>query len=356
MRSQYPLDTGPTETHPAGGGGRKYFGNGAQVWEAIDRKDDLRVGYTNMMVDGVLVAVTAFSLVLAAAMAVMTWRVFRQLRSQPAAPAARATAPERRPSLPARTAPERAPGVARASAGFPTGQAEAAEPAWARTPLRRTAELQPMPAQRAAQAVGSTPERSVRVWPGSEDPGLHLGRRVAAGSQTSRRLLTAAGVCAALILFALGASWSIASSRREALATSPAAAQVASPLELVALDYKRDGAQASIRGQVRNPEGGSRVQQLEAVIILFDRRGAYVGTTHAPVADGTLAPGTERAFEVPLAAGLDVSQYRVSFRIATAPVPYVDRRPVPVAPPPAPRGDVRGNERAPQSRSTSLIS
>jgi hypothetical protein len=296
-----------------------------------------------MMLDGFLVAVTAVSLVLAVAMAVMTWRVFRQQRARAAAPSHEGQAVQ--DSWPAvGIARDRGAVRERALAEPKARVSDAAEPAWARTPLRRTIELRPTP-------FTNTPGISERAIPAAApaaDP--------TPGSRGGVSLVTAGAVCGALVLFALGAAWAIANGRDSSASTSPAAAQVASPLELVALDYARDGSQASIRGLVRNPASGSKMQQLEAVIVLFDRRGSYVGTTHAPVADGQLAPGTERSFEVPLAAGLDVSQYRVSFRVAAAPVPYVDRRSAPLAAPPARQNVPPTTERPSLPRSAALVS
>lgn len=297
-----------------------------------------------MMVDGFLVAVTAVSLVLAVAMAVMTWRVIRQQRDRTATPAP--PEPAGHALWPAvRVARDRAALRDRVLAGPRVEARDAAEPAWARIPLRRTVELQAHPPVAAKPAVTEL-----------EVPAAVPAPDEAAGARRGFSLVTAGAVCGALILFALGAVWAVANSRSLSAGLSPAAAQVASPLELVALDYARDGAQASIRGLVRNPASGSRMQQLEAVIVLFDRRGAYVGTTHAPVADGQLAPGSERSFEVPLAAGLDVSQYRVSFRVAAAPVPYVDRRSAPLSTPPARRHNPPASEGPSQPRSAALVS
>ena len=245
-------------------------------------------------------------------MAVVTWRMIRLQRAKAADAAAQAT--------------------------------DAAGPSWDRVPLRRTLPLDsasPVP----APAVMT---RAVSV---AQDP-----PPVAPAEGNRQVLLSVAAVSAAVGLFAIGAVWAVSSTRNASAGTSPAAAQVTSPLELVALDYTRDGAQASIRGLIRNPAGGSAIQQLEAVVILFDRRGGYVGTAHAAVADGSLAPGSERSFEVPLAAGLDVSQYRVSFRMAAAPVPYVDRRPVPVATPRPLRDAPPDDSRRAPARSADVVS
>ena len=132
-----------------------------------------------------------------------------------------------------------------------------------------------------------------------------------------------------------GIGWAVAFGGAPAAADtiSPAAARVSSPLELVSLDSVRTGDRLTIRGSVRNPATGSRMEQLETVIFLFDRRGVYVGTTHAAVLQGVLPPGAESRFEVPLATGLQIGRYRVSFRAAAAPVPHVDRRPAPIPAP-----------------------
>jgi len=149
-----------------------------------------------------------------------------------------------------------------------------------------------------------------------------------------RRLVLAVGLGSAMLLVVFAIVLAMNGKPQGSATTSPAAARVASPLELVVLDHARTGSRLSIHGLVRNPSTGSAVRQLSAVVFLFDRDGGYLGTTQAPVLERELAPGGESSFEVPVEAGQRVARYRLTFRVAAAAVPHVDRRATvpPVAP------------------------
>jgi flagellar basal body-associated protein FliL len=107
-------------------------------------------------------------------------------------------------------------------------------------------------------------------------------------------------------------------------AQQPAAAQA--PLELIALGHERAGNQLTVRGIVRNPALGEAVQQLEAVVFVFDRGGGLAASGRAPVQQPTLAPGAEAPFLVSIADAKDIGRYRVSFRTHDRVVPHLDRR------------------------------
>jgi hypothetical protein len=141
-----------------------------------------------------------------------------------------------------------------------------------------------------------------------------------------RRFVLAFGLGAAMLLVAFAVVLSVNARPSRAATSSPASARVASPLELVVLDHARAGSRLSIHGLVRNPPTGSAVRRLDAVVFLFDRDGRYLGTTQAPVVEPVLAPGGESSFEIPVEAGERVARYRLTFRVAAAPVPHVDRR------------------------------
>jgi hypothetical protein len=275
------------------------------------------------MIDGYLVAATVFSLGLAGFMAVIAWRAIRLGRPQTAAGEDAGSRVARQPEEPADTVerstwppPRRVvenPHQALTRQGLANPLADAAESVWTDMVIARTSS----PADAAAMVRHEAPEAPARVT------------RPVSASQENRRFAVAIGVGALLVTSAIG--WTLVSGGRPAAAAnvSPAAAQVASTLELVSLDSERNGDRVIIRGLVRNPAAGTRMEQLQAVIYLFDRRGMYLGTTRAAVVQSVLPPGSESSFEVPLAAGLPVSRYRVSFRLAAAPVPHVDRRSVP---------------------------
>ena len=234
------------------------------------------------MVDIMLVAVTAISLGIASVMGVITWRVLRQ---------------ERRRFV------ERVADLSVAADAAPGD--ESADPLWTDLVLARTADAprHTRPAVMPDLFVAQEPMRS-----------------------NGRRLVLAVGLGSAMVLVVFAVVMALNGKPQASATMSPAAARVASPLELVMLDHARTGSRLSIHGLVRNPATGSAVRQLSAVVFLFDRDGGHLGTIQAPVLERELAPGGESSFEVPVEAGQRVARYRLTFRAATAPVPHVDRR------------------------------
>lgn len=98
------------------------------------------------------------------------------------------------------------------------------------------------------------------------------------------------------------------------------------PLELVALGHDRDGDRLTVRGIVRNPSSGARVDRLTAVVFMFNRDGGFLGSGRATVESPALGPGGESTFVVTVPGAAAVGRYRVSFRTDDRVVPHVDRR------------------------------
>jgi hypothetical protein len=98
------------------------------------------------------------------------------------------------------------------------------------------------------------------------------------------------------------------------------------PLELVALGHAREVSVLTIKGTVRNPSSGAKVEGLTAVISLLDRAGALVSTKDVPLDYRALGPGEEAPFTVSIPDPGSIARYRVSFRAGTDVVPHVDRR------------------------------
>jgi len=98
------------------------------------------------------------------------------------------------------------------------------------------------------------------------------------------------------------------------------------PLELTALGHERDGDHLTVRGIIRNPTGGTAVNGLTAVVFLFKADGGFSGSGRAAIASTALAPGSESTFVVTVPGATDVARYRVSFRTDDRVVPHVDRR------------------------------
>lgn len=98
------------------------------------------------------------------------------------------------------------------------------------------------------------------------------------------------------------------------------------PLELVALGHVRDADGLVVRGVLRNPSTGSEINALTALVLLFNRDGGLVTSGHAAVQAATLQPGGETTFVVTVPGAVDVERYRVSFRSMDRVVPHVDHR------------------------------
>jgi hypothetical protein len=143
--------------------------------------------------------------------------------------------------------------------------------------------------------------------------------------------LTIAGLAAAAIVVLGAALWS---SGLVAAANNPRGTSLASlftrtqPLELLSLRNTRspDGGFV-VTGLVENPARGSRVDDLDVVVYLFDRDGRYFASGQAAIDERRLDPGQESPFVVTVRNASAVSRYRVGFRQHDGgPVAHVDRR------------------------------
>ncbi len=77
-----------------------------------------------------------------------------------------------------------------------------------------------------------------------------------------------------------------------------AAAVPTMPLDLVALGQQRDGDRLTVRGVVRNPASGERLDSLTAVVFLFNHDGGFLASGRAAVESAPLGPGGESTFVV----------------------------------------------------------
>jgi hypothetical protein len=98
------------------------------------------------------------------------------------------------------------------------------------------------------------------------------------------------------------------------------------PLELLSLTHEREGDGIIVRGVVRNPAAGADQERVAAVVVVFTRGGAFLASGQSPLAGPVLAPGSETAFVVTVPHASEVGRYRVSFRSDDRVVPHVDRR------------------------------
>jgi hypothetical protein len=98
------------------------------------------------------------------------------------------------------------------------------------------------------------------------------------------------------------------------------------PLELVALGHERDGDRLTVRGIVRNPGSGARMDRVTAVVFLFDRTGGFLASGRVAIEAAALRPGGASPFVLTMPGAGEVGRYRVSFRTGDRVVPHVDRR------------------------------
>jgi hypothetical protein len=130
----------------------------------------------------------------------------------------------------------------------------------------------------------------------------------------------------------LGRSGNVAANSVTKPVAPAAESQAAAPpttaraLELVALGHDRDRDRLTVRGIVRNPLSGSPVNQLTAVVVVYDRTGGFLTTGRALVQVPSLGPGGESTFLVTIPGAAEVGRYRVSFRSEDRVIPHVDTR------------------------------
>jgi hypothetical protein len=104
------------------------------------------------------------------------------------------------------------------------------------------------------------------------------------------------------------------------------AATESAPLELMALTHEREGDGIIVRGVVRNPSTGVDQGRVAAVVFVFTRDGAFLASGRSALAVPVLAPGAETAFVVTVPNASEIGRYRVSFRSDDRVVPHIDRR------------------------------
>jgi hypothetical protein len=99
------------------------------------------------------------------------------------------------------------------------------------------------------------------------------------------------------------------------------------PLELLSLRHEVQDASIKVTGLVRNAAPAAALDDVTAVVFLFDRDGGFLASARAPLDFPTLAPGEESPFVVSLEKPEGVARYRVSFRRSEGgTMPHVDRR------------------------------
>jgi hypothetical protein len=132
-------------------------------------------------------------------------------------------------------------------------------------------------------------------------------------------------VVASVILFALTAT-----DRKAAARVAPATAAnaaVAAGLELVSLRDTRQADSLTITGLVHNPRGGAALRNITVTAYTFDDKGSFLASGRALIDVTALAPGDESPFVVSVPVTDTVARYRIGFRDeAGRVVAHVDKR------------------------------
>lgn len=136
-------------------------------------------------------------------------------------------------------------------------------------------------------------------------------------------------VVASVILFALTA----ADRNPPARVAQPAPAHAAGPataaagLELLSLRDTRQADALTITGLVHNPRGGAPLTKVTVTAFTFDDKGSFLASGRALIDVTALAPGDESPFVVSVPVSDTVARYRIGFRDeAGRVIAHVDKR------------------------------
>ena len=268
-----------------------------------------------------LLIVTLTSMLLAAIMSMIAWRIARDERRRSDARIAALSA-EIDDAEPAQMAIAAQAGPSRNADVRSLADAPWPRPAIARASQRWDHDLELRPDASVVGRVLSDPPRS-RVQKDPAYTGFLAAQPARSGSRAFLALAGGAIVLGAAVAAAIlpGGRFS-----RAPRAATPVAVPAALPLELVALGHERVGDQLTVRGVVRNPASGENMDRLTAVVFLFTTDGGFLASGRAAVEAPALRPGGESTFVVTVPRAGDVGRYRVSFRTDDRVVSHVDRR------------------------------
>jgi hypothetical protein len=186
--------------------------------------------------------------------------------------------------------------------------------------------------RRSAARVAALTSAIDATAPATPTAGVHdlFVPTPSAAAHGSPLIKIAVGVAMALALIVVVAS---ANRRGDAAepgtaggATQSASTAAVAPLELISMRHTREGDTLTVSGLVRNPRAGRETTRVTAVILTFNRAGAYINSGRAALDFTTLQPGDESPFVVTIPSAADVGRYRVSFRTEAGVIRHVDRR------------------------------
>jgi hypothetical protein len=162
-------------------------------------------------------------------------------------------------------------------------------------------------------------------------PDVTFGATVAHHSKSRRGLAFALVVM--VVFLGVGSAYAIRSAQPISefvggiFATRPNLA-AAEPLELLSLRHATTPSGVfTVTGLVHNPAEGLSLDNIVAVVYLFDGNGQYFASGRAHLDLPTFQPGDESPFVVTIPQATGVSRYRVGFRLYEGGVVgHVDRR------------------------------
>jgi hypothetical protein len=180
--------------------------------------------------------------------------------------------------------------------------------------------------RRSAARVAALSSAIDTTVPAAPTPGVSdlFSPKPSAAAQGNPVIKVAVGVAMAIVLIVVVAGAN--RGRGIATTTDGAAARGTAPLELISMRHTREGQTLTVAGLVRNPRGGAQAKRVTAVILAFNRAGAFINSARAPLDFTTLAPGDESPFVVTVPSAAEVGRYRVSFRTDAGVIRHIDRR------------------------------
>jgi hypothetical protein len=271
-----------------------------------------------------LIGVTLVSLALAAAMSIIAWRLFRQERERAAARV------EALAALAFTTSAAMPRVTAHAASGYIPVDRE---------PSDRTSEVGASRQEELDLRLQSSDLMTAySLAPSEAAPSARLLPQNTAGATSVMferpRPATGAGkrwLALAAIALVVAAGYTMMTALRSpevVAAVAASRAPAAHPLELLSLRHSASGDSTFVvTGLVQNPEDGTLVNGVEAVVYLFDEAGRYFATGRAPLDVPRLSPGEGSPFVVAVQSAAGVARYRIGFRESGGgSVTHVDRR------------------------------
>jgi len=255
-----------------------------------------------------LLVVTMSSMLLAAIMSVIAWRIAAEERKRSDARIAALAAEIHAPAAAA----------AARSSGARVKTFPAPQPPWDDLPLRSPEPASSGPIMFSAEGSRSSARRLAAI----------VGVLAVGGVLAFVVLSSRAAVPSGPPTASRSATTTAPTSATTG-APAPAASPGVAPLELVALGDDRDSDRLTVRGVVRNPASGRPLERLAVVVLAFRTGGGFLASNRAIIEPSVFRPDREVTFVVTVPGASGVGRYRVSFRSDDRVVPHLDRRETP---------------------------